>query len=157
MDHEGDGGISCNRFTWNDFKMIGKGTGKIGNQKTSRNHPSYSFVKISQNIEKSPGDLRRIAVSQTPVKDHELALVGKKNLQIITITTVIICRLYGDRDETINHIISECSKLAQKEYMARHDWVGKVVHCEMSRKFQFDHKKQMVYAQPGTCPRKWLA
>ena len=38
------------------------------------------------------------------------------------------CRLYGDRDETINHIISECSKLAQKEYMARHDWVSKVIH-----------------------------
>ena len=31
------------------------------------------------------------------------------------------CRLYGDRDETINHIISECSKLAQKEYKTRHD------------------------------------
>ena len=26
------------------------------------------------------------------------------------------CRLRGDRVETINHIISECSKLAQKEY-----------------------------------------
>ena len=26
------------------------------------------------------------------------------------------CRLCSDRDETINHIISECSKLAQKEY-----------------------------------------
>ena len=26
------------------------------------------------------------------------------------------CTLYGDRDKTINHIISECSKLAQKEY-----------------------------------------
>ena len=26
------------------------------------------------------------------------------------------CMLCGDRDETINHIISECSKLAQKEY-----------------------------------------
>ncbi len=25
------------------------------------------------------------------------------------------CRQCGDRDETINHIISECSKLAQKE------------------------------------------
>ena len=24
------------------------------------------------------------------------------------------CRLCGDRDETINHVISECSKLAQK-------------------------------------------
>ena len=24
--------------------------------------------------------------------------------------------LFGDRDETINHIITECNKLAQKEY-----------------------------------------
>ena len=30
------------------------------------------------------------------------------------------CRPYVDRDETINHIISECSKLAQ-EYKTRHD------------------------------------
>ena len=34
------------------------------------------------------------------------------------------CRLCSDRYEAINHIISECSKLAQKEYKARHDWVG---------------------------------
>ena len=26
--------------------------------------------------------------------------------------------------ETINHIISKCSKLAQKEYKAIHVWVG---------------------------------
>ena len=43
------------------------------------------------------------------------------------------CRLCGDRDETINHIISECSKLAQKEYLARHKWVGKVIHWEMCK------------------------
>ena len=41
------------------------------------------------------------------------------------------CRLCGDRDETINHIISECSKLAQMEYKTRHDWVSKVIHWEM--------------------------
>ena len=35
------------------------------------------------------------------------------------------CRFWGDRDETINHILSECSKLVQKEYKTRHDWVGK--------------------------------
>ena len=29
------------------------------------------------------------------------------------------CRLCGDRDETINHIISECSKLAQRESIRR--------------------------------------
>ena len=48
------------------------------------------------------------------------------------------CRLCGDRDETINHIISECSKLAQ-EYKARNDWVDEVIHWQMCRKFQFDH------------------
>ena len=37
-------------------------------------------------------------------------------------------RQCGDRDETINHIISECSKLAQKEYKSRHDWAGNVIH-----------------------------
>ena len=40
------------------------------------------------------------------------------------------CRLCGDGDEAINHIISECSKLALKEYKIRHDWVGKVIHWE---------------------------
>ena len=49
------------------------------------------------------------------------------------------CRLCGDRDETINHIISECSKLAQKVYKTRHDWVCKVIHWEMWKKFKFDH------------------
>ena len=34
------------------------------------------------------------------------------------------CRLGGDIDETINHIISKCSKLAQKEFKTRHDWVS---------------------------------
>ena len=48
------------------------------------------------------------------------------------------CRLCGDRDETINLIISECSKLA-REYQTRHDWVGKVIHWEMCKKFKFDH------------------
>ena len=48
------------------------------------------------------------------------------------------CRLCGNRDETINYIISECSKLAQKEYKTRHDWVDKVIHKEMCKKFKFD-------------------
>ena len=32
-------------------------------------------------------------------------------------------RFYGNRDETVNHIISKCSKLAQKEYKTRHNWI----------------------------------
>ena len=59
------------------------------------------------------------------------------------------CRLCGDRDETINHIISECSKLAQKEYKTRHDWVGKVIHWEMCKKFKFDHANKWYMHNPA--------
>ena len=38
----------------------------------------------------------------------------------------------------------ECSKLAQKEYKTRHDWVGKVIHWELSKKVKFDQTKKIV-------------
>ena len=59
------------------------------------------------------------------------------------------CWLCGDRDETINHIISECSKLAQREYKARHDWVCKVIHWEMCKKFKFDHTNKWYMHNPA--------
>ena len=34
------------------------------------------------------------------------------------------CRMCKTRDETVTHIISECSKLAQTDYKARHDRVA---------------------------------
>ena len=59
------------------------------------------------------------------------------------------CRLCGDRDETVNHIISEWSKLAQKEYQARYDWVSKVIHWEMCKKFKFDHTNKWYTHNPA--------
>ena len=41
----------------------------------SGDHPNYSIVENGQNTEKSPGDLRRLSVTQTPVKDHQLKLM----------------------------------------------------------------------------------
>ena len=58
------------------------------------------------------------------------------------------CTLCGDRDETINHIISEYSKLAQKEYKTRHEWVGKVIHWEMCEKLKFDHMNKWYMRNP---------
>ena len=59
------------------------------------------------------------------------------------------CRLCDDRDETINHIISKCSELAQKEYKTRHDWVGKVFHWKMYKKFKFDHTNKWYMRNPA--------
>ena len=59
------------------------------------------------------------------------------------------CRLCGDRDETINRITSGCSKLAQREYKARHDWVDKVIHWEMCKKLKFDHTNKWYMHNPA--------
>ena len=60
------------------------------------------------------------------------------------------CRLCGYRDETINHIINDCSKLAQKEYKTRDDWVGKVIYWEMCKKFRFDHTNKWYMHNPAS-------
>ena len=54
-------------------KGLGRNNGGIGNQK-NRDHPDHSFVKIRLNTQKSLGDLRRLAVSQTLLKYHLLKL-----------------------------------------------------------------------------------
>ena len=59
------------------------------------------------------------------------------------------CRLFCDRGETTNHIISECCRLAQKEYKVRHDWVGLVIHWKMYEKFEFDHANKWYIHNPA--------
>ena len=41
----------------------------------SGDYPNYCIIEIDQNTEKSPGDLRRFAVTQTPVNDRHLTLI----------------------------------------------------------------------------------
>ena len=38
-------------------------------------HPNDSIIENGPNTEKGPGDLRRLAVAQTPVKDDQLTLM----------------------------------------------------------------------------------
>ncbi len=67
----------------------------------------------------------------------------------------------GKVDETINHLISECSKMAQKEYKRRHDWEGKMIHWDICRKFSihvsdkwYNHEPQSV-VENETCKILW--
>ena len=55
MEHEGDGVTNHTWCTWNILQRVHKGTGRLRNQKTSRDHSDYSMTKIGQNTEKSPG------------------------------------------------------------------------------------------------------
>ena len=47
-----------------------------GGMMMSGDHPNY-IIENGQNTEKSPRDLRRLAITKTPVKDHQLKLMGK--------------------------------------------------------------------------------
>ena len=72
MKREGDGEIYSNWRACNSPQGLVEGTGRVGNRKTNRDHPNYSIVKIDQNTEKSPGNLRGLAVTQTSVNDDQL-------------------------------------------------------------------------------------
>ena len=52
-------------------KGLIKGLEDLEKNRTSGDHPNYYTIEIGQNTEKSPGDLRRLAVTQTPMKDSQ--------------------------------------------------------------------------------------
>ena len=67
LEHEGDGNANCNWCARNNLQMTGKGIRILGNKRKSEDHPNRSIIKINQNTKKSPGNLKRLAVTQTPM------------------------------------------------------------------------------------------
>ena len=76
MEHEVDSDTNCNSCTWNNLQRICIGTGRLGNKRASRDHPDNG-IKISQNSEKSLGDMRRLVVTQTSVRNPSANAAGK--------------------------------------------------------------------------------
>ena len=56
-------------------QMIARGTRGPGNKKRRGDHPKYSIVVISQSTEKNSEDLRRLAVTENPVENHQITMV----------------------------------------------------------------------------------
>ena len=60
------------------------------------------------------------------------------------------CRMCGKSGETISHILSECSKLAQTEYKRRHDNVGRLLHWKLCDKYSFATGEEWYKHEPET-------
>ena len=88
VEHESDSYTNCNWCPWYSHQRIGTGTGGLENKRMRGDHPKYSIA------EKSPGDLKRLSVTQTPVRNHQLTLVFKtwKGVIIIIIIILLIIR-----------------------------------------------------------------
>ena len=54
----------------------------------------------------------------------------------------------GKAEKSVNHLLSECSKLAQKEYKRRHDWLGTKIHWKICRKYGTEVKEKWYEHKP---------
>ena len=64
-----DSDTNWNWCSWYSHQRIVTRSGKIENKRTSGEYTNYSTLEIGQNTEKSSGELRRLAVTQTPVRN----------------------------------------------------------------------------------------
>ena len=84
------------------------------------------------NLKRETESLLIVTQSNTIRTNHSKAKIDKTQQN----SRYTLC---GDKHETINHILSECSKLVQKQYKTRHDWVWKLTQWELCKKFKFKH------------------
>ena len=75
MGHESDNYTNCDWCFWYSHQSIIKGTGGLGSLRKSGDHPNYNIIENGQNTEKSPGDLRRLTITQTPVENCTIAMI----------------------------------------------------------------------------------
>ena len=60
-----------------------------------------------------------------------------------------LCRLCGEKREHVTHLISECKKLAQKEYKRRYDNVVRMVHLKLCGLYQLEQVEKWYEQQPN--------
>ena len=63
MEHESNNYTNRDWCFWYSHQRIIKEIGGLGNKRTSGDHPNNYIIENDQNTEKSPGDLRRLAVT----------------------------------------------------------------------------------------------
>jgi len=56
-----------------------------------------------------------------------------------------MCSMCKNREETVTHIISDCSKLAQLQYKKRHDKVTEAVHWGLCETYHIKHSEQWYH------------
>ena len=83
------------------------------------------------------GDLKSKTKSLTVAAQNQSIRTNLVKAKIDKSQGDSLSRMCRKVDESINHIVSGCSKLSQKEYRKRHDNLGKIVHSKLSRKCNF--------------------
>ena len=84
------------------------------------------------------GDLKRETESLIVAAQNQNIRINLVKAKIGKSQEDSLCRECRKVDENVDHIVSGCIKLAQKEYKRRHDNLGKIVYWKLARKFNFE-------------------
>ena len=160
-------------------EMLPKGVKKVGSVKTENLMEKEDFKKNNQNEFKNKRHEKRMYgqfVREMPEeieKDFSWKWLVQSDLKVQTVATICaaqeqalrtnytknkidkilknpLCRMCGEREETVQHIICKCKKLVQHEYKRRYDTVAKLVHWKLCEKHNLERKEKWY----ENCPER---
>ena len=88
------------------------------------------------------GTLKRQTESLIIAAQDQALRTNYRKAKIEHTTNIATCRLCKEKDETVSHLTSECSKIAQTEYKHRHDKVATAVHWSISKQYELPHSEK---------------
>lgn len=84
------------------------------------------------------GDLKKSTVSLLMAAQDQALSTNSVKHSIYHTSATSMCRLCGERVESVTHIVSACKTLAQKEYKRRHDKVCLNLHWLLCQKYGYE-------------------
>ena len=100
--------------------------------RTSEYHSERSWAWLKQGQFKKETESLLMAA-----QDQALPTLNHK-VNVLHMEGSAMCRMCGERPETVFHITSECSKIAQTMYKSRHDKVATIIHWKLCEMYGFD-------------------
>ena len=93
------------------------------------------------------GDLKRETESLVITAQNQSIRTNLIKAKIDKNQKDTLCSLCKKADESIDHVVSSCSKLAKKEYKRRHDNLGKILHWKRKLEISGMNMSQKCYRE----------
>lgn len=107
---------------------------------------STAYLRSGSLFSETEGFIAAIQDQVIPTKLYRKRILGEKLANVR-------CRMCGEKEESIDHVIAGCSVLAPKAYLDRHNRMGKIVHQSLRKKYLGYNEKvpYYEYEAPPVC------
>ena len=95
----------------------------------------------NNNLKKETEEMITAAQDQALRTNAIKAKVEKQNL-------CPLCRMCGEKDDSVGHLVGVCSKLAQAEYKHPHDNVARMIHWNITHSYGLDVSSKWYEHKP---------